>query len=749
MSLYENTEGGGSIWSNGSIFFNSQSAINDILEKDDCSLDDILKEEDLLQELKGLNVKLLNFLESTENLAKIIEYFTVPGSVKSDDASHVRRFPFIACEVFMCDVKQITSKAMAWKENGLLKQILSVLDASPEDLTSQCAGYFSKVFQLLARRHPKEMMSYWESAGPKIMDSFLSHLGSFSVMEALRCILNLKVEMAVLGCTNDGDVSMGVLTSASSHETTFSDDTSTKEVQKDDEDMWLQSPLVISKLLACLSTSSDPDVHDNVAEVIGYFCGSDMMPRNDEMITFLESKESCESLIAALCCDAAAAAKDDDTGAVASKEGESSKSEEGVDTSSRVATLRIVLRLLESFLLQQQQQSDTNAMGDDFLGDAPYDMESGETKIKLSSELPPIARMMLERSAQVCAVLGDKRFRKRKCTDGSVRPMVGEVRRLLVDVVSHIVIMASSSLSPGARTKVCADLAKSGLVPICFDLFFQFENCNIVHNHVINILMHIVSRAHMEPVAVPLFRRASASNGASKDGDNDDADGKDDSYDLLSRILREYEANKTLLEGSGDSKCLVAKGNYGHLHKFANIVVEASQLPTMASANGTDDVKDASGAAMMAPEALVSAVKSCSEWQSFVAGELQRINEAGASVSETPDVSGIGDIASPDDGGDFTNEFDDGGSWMEESGDAIDDLNPDMAAAMMHRAQINVDLNSSDEDVSSGSDDDVIIRDSSGAAAGGDEEKEEEEEDTSWANFDDFPEGDAEDYGDA
>ena len=71
-----------------------------------------------------------------------------------------------------------------------------------------------------------------------------------------------------------------------------------------------------------------------------------------------------------------------------------------------------------------------------------------------------------------------------------------------------------------------------------------------------------------------------------------------------------------------------------------------------------------------------------------------------------------------------------------------------MAAAMMHRAQINVDLNSSDEDVSSGSDDDVIIRDSSGAAAGGDEEEEEEEEDTSWANFDDFPEGDAEDSGD-
>eukprot|EP00939_MAST-03C_sp_MAST-3C-sp1_P001453 g1453.t1 len=759
MSIYEN-DGGGSIWSSGSIFFASQSAINDILEKDSCTLNELLNEEDLLQELKGLNVKLLNYLESPKNLSKLIRYFTKPGSVESEDATERRRYPFIACEVFMCDVKQITSKAMEWKNNDLLKEIMSCLDVETDELSPQIAGYFSKVFQLLARRHPNEMLSFWQSAGPKTLDSFLKHLNSYSVMEALRCILNLKIEMAVMGCSQDEDLSGLASDSIDSPDTERTSNVSGGAVSNEDgsnssgsgsENAWLQSPTVIAKLLGCLKHSSDPDVHENVSEVLAYFCGSDMMPRNDTMVRFLESATSCETIVSVLCgglgsqdCgvggktgEASKETEKDDGG---NNDGEPSdakaSSSTTIDSSSRVAALQITLHLLESFLMSQQQRIEP---GTSFMGDED-ELEAGMNTIVLTSELPSIARALFDSSAKLRALLGKQHFDVRRGTDGVERPAAGRARRLLIDVVSHLVIMGSSSFSAPSRTAVCSELAKTGLVPLCFDLFFKFDRCNIIHNHVINILMHIVSRAHMEPVAATLFRRSAKKK---KEGECAGDGGGDDEYGLLGRILAEYAVNEKVLKGGGgDSrKQSVARGNYGHLHKFANIIVEASQLPTSES-DGAEE--DASGVVMTAPRVLKAAVNSNEEWQTFVKNELQRINkEMGAS---TPDTPGLDGIESP--GGEG---FGDAKSWMTESSDAIDDMDPHMAA-MMHRVHLGMDENSSEDD-SSGSDDDDVIVHTTGSGSGNDDAGADgfgghgnDDDDTSWANFDDFPD-DSEDAG--
>ena len=99
-------------------------------------MNDILAEEDLLQELKGLNVKLLEYMSSEETLSKVLDYMKDPSSIEGDELQK-RRFPFLSCEIFLCDVSQITSTTTSWKENGLLKRLLSVLDTKPENLSSQ------------------------------------------------------------------------------------------------------------------------------------------------------------------------------------------------------------------------------------------------------------------------------------------------------------------------------------------------------------------------------------------------------------------------------------------------------------------------------------------------------------------------------------------------------------------------------------------------------------------------------------
>ena len=113
---------------------------------------------------------------------------------------------------------------------------------------------------------------------------------------------------------------------------------------------------------------------------------------------------------------------------------------------------------------------------------------------------------------------------------------------------------------------------------------------------------------------------------------------------LLNRVLAEYDVNEKILQGT-NRKDANAKGNYGHLSKLSNIIVEASQLPLKDKNCDSVDV-------MASPPSLLHAVKSNEKWNEFVDVVLKKINkDAGASTPQTP---GMGSIASPDN--DFGND---------------------------------------------------------------------------------------------
>lgn len=130
MSLYD--QDGGSIWSSGSIFFSSQSAINEILERDDFTLHDIFAEDDLLQELKGLNVKLLEYMSSVKVLETIITYFTKADAVEGDDILQKRRYPFTACEVRVYSLSCDESNPSVYVYDSWLSRLRSFVFLSCE-----------------------------------------------------------------------------------------------------------------------------------------------------------------------------------------------------------------------------------------------------------------------------------------------------------------------------------------------------------------------------------------------------------------------------------------------------------------------------------------------------------------------------------------------------------------------------------------------------------------------------------------
>ena len=59
MSLFGGQSGGGSIWSQSGLFFDASNKVVDLLAKPDFTLDELLDEDELLQEVKQENEQLV------------------------------------------------------------------------------------------------------------------------------------------------------------------------------------------------------------------------------------------------------------------------------------------------------------------------------------------------------------------------------------------------------------------------------------------------------------------------------------------------------------------------------------------------------------------------------------------------------------------------------------------------------------------------------------------------------------------
>lgn len=81
------------------------SNIHDLLEKDDVTLTEILEEDDVLQELRNDNHKLLKFLMKDENLGRLVNMIVCEPS---EDLEMTKKFKnaSLACELLTADINQ-------------------------------------------------------------------------------------------------------------------------------------------------------------------------------------------------------------------------------------------------------------------------------------------------------------------------------------------------------------------------------------------------------------------------------------------------------------------------------------------------------------------------------------------------------------------------------------------------------------------------------------------------------------------
>ncbi|KAH8904193.1 SAPS-domain-containing protein [Coniochaeta sp. PMI_546] len=201
------------------------STIDTILDKPDFTLEDLLEESDLIQELKQHNAKLVEYLREQSVLAKLLEYVVAPKlepvAVPEDDSDDEsdkgkglalqptrsrassratnssaegegekkrNRYAFVAAEILSSDNWSIYEALMESKH--LLRDFWQFLKR-PAPLDPLQASYFTKVNESLFDKKTEEMVELLKSLDNAVAD-MIKHVDSPMVMDLLLKIISLE-----------------------------------------------------------------------------------------------------------------------------------------------------------------------------------------------------------------------------------------------------------------------------------------------------------------------------------------------------------------------------------------------------------------------------------------------------------------------------------------------------------------------------------------------------------------------------
>jgi hypothetical protein len=216
--------------------FHTVSAVETILDKEHFTLQQLLDEEEVLQEVKGQNKRLLSYMTSPAVLSQLIEYITVPAP---ENAELKRRFkfPFLSCEILCSEVWAICDALYA--DEALLDQLYDFLRKAPVPsadseevvLDPLLASYVCRTAGVLLQRKVGDTIAYLKRTNT--IDALIAHLSNSSVMDLLLKVIASEE-------TTEG---AGVL-------------------------QWLCETNLVESLVAKFSVRAGPDVHENASQAL-------------------------------------------------------------------------------------------------------------------------------------------------------------------------------------------------------------------------------------------------------------------------------------------------------------------------------------------------------------------------------------------------------------------------------------------------------------------------------------------------
>ncbi|GLT57446.1 hypothetical protein SLA2020_304170, partial [Shorea laevis] len=206
-----------------------------ILDKENFTLEELRDEDEIIQECKALNARLINLYDFlTLHLCLHVEQlvrYVVEEPPEDAEKRRTFKFPFIACEIFTCEVDIILKTLV--EDEELMNLLFSFLD-SKHSHSTLLAGYFSKVVICLLLRETVPFMQYVKSH-QEIMKQLVDVIGITSIMEVLIRLIGADEHMF------------------SSHK---------------DSMQWMEDTDVLDMVVDKFSSSDSPEVHANAAEML-------------------------------------------------------------------------------------------------------------------------------------------------------------------------------------------------------------------------------------------------------------------------------------------------------------------------------------------------------------------------------------------------------------------------------------------------------------------------------------------------
>ncbi|KAG5391109.1 hypothetical protein IGI04_032650 [Brassica rapa subsp. trilocularis] len=156
--------------------------VETILDKENFTLEELLDEEEIIQECKALNSRLINFLRDKAQVEQLLRYIVEePPSDAADDSKRAFKFPFISCEIFTCEIDVILKTLV--EEDELMDLLFSFLEPNRPH-SALLAGYFSKVVICLMVRKTAALMNYVKGH-QNVFCQLVDLIGITSIMEVL------------------------------------------------------------------------------------------------------------------------------------------------------------------------------------------------------------------------------------------------------------------------------------------------------------------------------------------------------------------------------------------------------------------------------------------------------------------------------------------------------------------------------------------------------------------------------------
>lgn len=208
------------------------SSLDSILDKPDVTVEELLDESDLIQELKQQNSKLIEYLRDDKVLDRLLRYVIAqkPAASKDEDTPSAEaekqrspsregffgkvtgkarsssitkseagddeskeekqrmKYAYVACEILSSEVWSISEAVLENQES--LRNFWNYIK-QPAPLDPVQAGYFTKVNESLLDRKMEEMIEFFKSIDNVVPD-MLQHVDCPMIMDLLLKIISLE-----------------------------------------------------------------------------------------------------------------------------------------------------------------------------------------------------------------------------------------------------------------------------------------------------------------------------------------------------------------------------------------------------------------------------------------------------------------------------------------------------------------------------------------------------------------------------